>query len=104
MKGRAWRFIYSRMAADIIPIMGSILVALLYFTTVMPGSRQYLVRYLVTALVLFVVSRIPNVWYDQTRLLPPIKRYKRGKREGRVFSKAELAQFYEAFAAHVVLA
>jgi len=101
MRAMRWRFMHSRWAADILPILGGILVALVYFMAVMPGSLQYLGKYLITALGLFLLSRIPNMWYGQKVLLPPIRRYRRGKREGKMFTKAELAGFYKAFTAHV---
>ncbi len=101
MKGGGLRFWQSRLAADVIPVAVAVLVAILYFMAVMPGSRQYLSKYLITAALIYIVSRIPNQWYFRTRLLPPIKRYRKGKREGKAFSKTELAYFYKEFAAHV---
>lgn len=104
MKGMQWRFLHSRLAADILPILLGVAVAIFYFMAVMPGAREQLGKYLATALVVFLLSRIPNVWYSRKVLLPPIKRYRRGKREGKVFSKTELAGFYRDFTAHVSLA
>ncbi len=101
MTAKSFRFWQTRLAADVIPILGGVLVAVTYFMAVMPGARQYLGKYLLTALFLFLISRIPNEWYFRTRLLPPIKRYKKGKKEGRAFSRTELAGFYEEFVAHV---
>ena len=95
------RFWQDRLVADIIPVFVGVSVALFYFIGVMPGSQRFIAKYLLTALFLFVITRGPNVWFYRTRLLPPIKRYKRGKKEGKVFSKAELSQFYSAFTAHV---
>lgn len=103
MKKQGLRFWQSRIMADIIPVIIGVSVALFYFIGVMPGSERYITKYLLTALFLFVVTRIPNAWYYRTRLLPPIKRYKRGRKEGKVFSKTELTQFYTAFTAHVKL-
>ncbi len=101
MKGGGIRFWQSRLAADILPVILGVSVALAYFMAVMPGSRQFLAKYILTALFLFVITRIPNQWYYRTRLLPPVRSYKRGKKQGKSFSKTELAHFYEAFTAHV---
>jgi|WetSurMetagenome_2_1015567.scaffolds.fasta_scaffold24485_2 methyl-accepting chemotaxis protein len=101
MTAKGFRFWQTRLAADVIPILGGVLVAVTYFLSVMPGARQYLGKYLLTALFLFLITRVPNEWYFRTRLLPPIKRYKRGKKEGRIFSRTELAVFYDEFVAHV---
>ena len=101
MTAKGFRFWQTRLAADVIPIIIGVVVAVVYFMAVLPGARQYLGKYLLTALALFLLSRIPNEWYFRTRLLPPIKRYKKGKREGRVFTRTELAYFYEEFVAHV---
>ena len=42
------------------PSCVGVAVAIFYFMAVMPGARQHLGKYLLTALVLFLLSRIPN--------------------------------------------
>lgn len=99
MKGIAFK--YRRFLSDTIPVLLALVVAVAYFLTVVPNSRPHWGEYILAIGVLFVIDRVFVTWFYKTRLLPPIVAYKRGKREGKAFSKGELTRFYLEFAAHV---
>ena len=99
MSGSTSRF--QRFLADILPICFALVVTVAYFLTVVPNSRPYWGKYILTVAALLVLIRIPNVWYFKTRLIPPIVEYKRKRQQGRTLSRGELQLYYEAFAAYV---
>ncbi len=95
------KFKYKKFLYDLVPILFALLIAFLYFLTVIPNTGQYWTKYILAAAALLVIDRILVTWYARTRLMPPIIAYKRQKRAGKRFSQAELAGYYEAFAGHV---
>jgi methyl-accepting chemotaxis protein len=94
---RTQKFLY-----DLLPILFALVVAVVYFLTVVPNTRPYWERYLLVVLVLLIVDRVLITWYMRAKLLPPILAYKRGKRAGKTFSRQELDAFYRAFTSHVL--
>jgi methyl-accepting chemotaxis protein len=95
------KFKYKKSLYDMLPILFALLIAFLYFLTVIPNTGQYWRKYIFGAAILLVIDRILVTWYARTRLMPPIIAYKRGKRAGKRFSQSELEGFYYAFASHV---
>ena len=95
------KFKYKKFLYDMLPILFALLIAFLYFLTVIPNTGQYWRKYIFGAAILLVIDRILVTWYARTRLMPPIIAYKRGKRAGKKFSQSELEGFYYAFASHV---
>ena len=92
---------HKRFLADFVPIVVALVVVLAFFLVVVPNSGPYWLKYLIAAAVFFVITRVPEYLYFKNKLTPPIAEYRRKRREGRTFSRAELTRYYEAFAAHV---
>jgi methyl-accepting chemotaxis protein len=98
---RGFAFKYRRLLSDLSPILTALILAIVYFLTVVPNSRPSWGKYVFAALAILMVDRILMTWYYRRKLLPPIVAFKRGRREGKAFSQAELADFYRQFAGHV---
>jgi methyl-accepting chemotaxis protein len=97
-----WRhFKTKKFLYDLVPVLFALVVALLYFLSVVPNTRPFWQKYLLAVLGLLILDRIVITWYARHKIMPPIIAYKRGKRAGRVFTRAELEEFYREFAAHV---
>jgi heme exporter protein C len=96
LKFKTKKFLY-----DLVPVLFALVVAILYFLSVVPNTRPFWQKYVLTVLGLLILDRIIITWYARHRIMPSIIAYKRGKRAGRVFTRAELEEFYRDFAAHV---
>jgi len=92
---------YRRLISDLVPVVIALAFAIAYFMTVVPNSRSSWGKYVFSAITLLVLDRILMTWYYRKKLLPPIVAFKRGRREGKAFSKSELANFYRQFVGHV---
>jgi methyl-accepting chemotaxis protein len=94
-------FKYRRLLSELIPIFFALAVAVSYFLTAVPNSRPYWGKYILAVFILLVADRILIVLYFRRKILPPLVAYKKGRREGRAFSRAQLSDFYREFAVHV---
>lgn len=93
---------YRKFFQDLLPILFALLIATVYFLTVVPNTRPTWDRFVLLALVLLALDRIVITWYMRRWLLPPILAYKRGRRAGTRFTRQELEGFYRAFSSYVV--
>jgi len=89
-----WRFWW----AEVVPVCVSVPCALVFFSAAVPFAKENLGLYLVLALVLFVITRIPNDYLVRKRLLLPVFQYLRQKRERSSLSQSQLTEYYTAFA------
>lgn len=94
-------FKYRRLLSELVPIVFALCIAVAYFLTAVPNSRPYWGKYVLAVFFLLVADRILIVIYFRRKILPPLVAYKRGRREGKTFSRTELADFYREFAVHV---
>jgi len=86
---------------ELLPVLAGLAVGYFYLMAVLPEWTRFAPRFLIVAAVIFVLTRIPRTWYYRTHLVPPLRRYKRARREGRALGRAELEAFYIHLASFV---
>ncbi len=79
---------------ELVPILVGIAVAFAYFVVTLPATRPFVPQYFLAALVIYLLSRPPAVWYYNRFVLPPLKAYRKARRSGRPLSQADLRRFY----------
>jgi methyl-accepting chemotaxis protein len=75
--------------------------AFVYFILVIPAAAEYVGRYFIAAGAIYLISRLPALWYFRRRLLPPLIAYKRARRRGKVPSAQELRDLYLHLASYL---
>ncbi|MGC8764071.1 MAG: methyl-accepting chemotaxis protein [Acidobacteriota bacterium] len=79
---------------ELVPILAGIAVAFTYFIITLPATGPFVPQYFLVAFVIYLLSRIPALWYYRTYVLPPLKAYRAARRSGRPLSQADLRRFY----------
>jgi methyl-accepting chemotaxis protein len=98
----SWRkFKLPSWVLETVPVLVGVSLSFIYFVAVLPAAKPLIWRYILTALILAVLMRIPAAWYYKTRLLPAVKAYKSARRSGAVLGRAELARAYKSIASLV---
>lgn len=95
------RFRIQLVLAELFPLLIALPFAFGVYFGAVPGAPGTWRTSVIIALVLLVVSRFPNEYVKQTRILPPVLKYLTARRDGRTLSQGQLAELYVQIGAFV---
>ena len=86
---------------ETVPVLVGVSLSFIYFLAVLPAAQPLIWKYILAAVVLALIIRVPASWYYKARLLPALAQYKKARRSGAVLGRAELAKAYTSIASLV---